>query len=281
MLLLHRSKSFRRCRKLNLYRINDTASTSNKMKNEFEERMGNIMKVIKKTKKVIAVLVLCCTAILLGSLNKNIFGFDYKTKNMLNAKNTVSQLNSMMPISMSPTQRDTPQDNSTIEIKPVPASVETNSLPAIKKTDPEFMERTKQIKEESQKSVTGVFDTEMDIKQEDSGVKLDFSLHNISDKDLALYFRSSQKFDIFITDSNGDEVYRWSHGKGFLMSIIEIELKKYEKLSFSEVWGYTDNNGNRVPPGKYSITVKLLPKLKNGKNISPDELMAVKDIEVK
>ena len=63
---------------------------------------------------------------------------------MLNAKNTVSQLNSMMPISISPTQRDTPQDNSTIEIKPVPASVETNF--AAIKTDPEFMERTKQIR---------------------------------------------------------------------------------------------------------------------------------------
>ena len=137
------------------------------------------------------------------------------------------------------------------------------------------------MKEKSQKFVTGIFNTEMDIKQEDSGVKLNFSLYNISDKDLELCFRSSQKFDIFITDYNGKEVYRWSHSKGFLMSIIEIELKKHEKLSFSEVWGYRDNNGNNVPPGKYSITIKLLAKLKNGKNVNPAELTTVKDIEVK
>ncbi|MDD4494656.1 MAG: BsuPI-related putative proteinase inhibitor [Eubacteriales bacterium] len=149
------------------------------------------------------------------------------------------------------------------------------------KAAPEFMEWAIKEKEESQKLVTGLFETILDITHGDDSVKLDLSLKNISEEDLKFYFSSGQRFDIFITGHEGEEVYRWSHDKCFTMAIIDIDLKKGEKLSFLEVWDYLDNEGNRVQSGKYSITVKLLAKLKNGKTISPDELTAVMDIEVK
>ncbi len=76
-------------------------------------------------------------------------------------------------------------------------------------------------------------------------------------------------------------MYRWSHDKGFATAIIDTKLKKDEKLFFSEVWDYKDNKGNRVLPGKFTITVKILAKLESGKIISHDELTAAKDIEVK
>jgi hypothetical protein len=34
-------------------------------------------------------------------------------------------------------------------------------------------------------------------------------------------------------------------------------------------------------PGKYTITVKMLPMINYKRNFSPDELTAAKDIEVK
>jgi hypothetical protein len=148
------------------------------------------------------------------------------------------------------------------------------------KASPEFIEQAKQIKEELLKPATGLFDTVLDTTPKDETIKMDFALHNISGETLAFYFSSSQKFYIFITDNNGMEVYRWSHDKGFATAIINTKLKKDEKLSFSEVWDYKDNKGNRVPPGKYTITVKILAKLENTKITNPDELTAAKDIEV-
>jgi hypothetical protein len=62
---------------------------------------------------------------------------------------------------------------------------------------------------------------------------------------------------------------------------VEARLEKGEKLSFSEIWDYTDSKGSRVPPGKYSVTVNFPAKLENGKTASPDELTAAEDIEVK
>lgn len=135
-------------------------------------------------------------------------------------------------------------------------------------------------KEESREPASGLFSTVLDITAKDDAIKLDFSLNNISGESLAFYFSSSQKFDIFIANRNGEEVYRWSHDKGFLTAIMNVKLKKDGKLSFSEVWDYRDNKGNRVPPGQYSVTVKFLAKLENGKIMNPDELTAVKDIEV-
>ncbi|MCG8482048.1 MAG: BsuPI-related putative proteinase inhibitor [Clostridia bacterium] len=145
---------------------------------------------------------------------------------------------------------------------------------------PELMEQLRQGKEVSRKPVKEIFATTLDIAQEDDSVSLDFTFCNISKEDLMFYFSSSQKFDIFIQDSTGQEVYRWSHNYCFLSAIVEAELKKGEKLSFSEVWDYTDNEGYQVPPGKYTITVQLLAKFKKLRLINPYELTAVKEIEV-
>lgn len=68
---------------------------------------------------------------------------------------------------------------------------------------------------EAKKPVTGLLKTTLDITPENDALKLDFSLQNIAEQDLSLSFSSSQKFDILITNQNGEEVYRWSHDKAF------------------------------------------------------------------
>lgn len=145
---------------------------------------------------------------------------------------------------------------------------------------PELMEQVKQEKDESIKPASGIFDTTLCTIPEGDAVKLDFSLHNISGQPIEFYFSSSQKYDIFIRNQNDEEVYRWSHDKGFLTAIVNTDLKKDEKLTSDEAWDYKDNNGKRVPPGKYSVTVKWLAKFENGKDVNRDELTAVRGIEV-
>lgn len=162
-------------------------------------------------------------------------------------------------------------DNNTIIIEP------SHTI----KASPEFIEWAKQMKEESQKPVTGLFDTELEVKQADSGVELVFSLHNVSEETLKLNFDVGREFDFFVANTEGEEVYRWSYGKEkCLAAISHNKLKKGEKLIFSKDWDYTDNEGSKVSPGKYTIKVKMLPKLENGKSINPGELTATKDIEV-
>lgn len=94
------------------------------------------------------------------------------------------------------------------------------------KASPELIEQAKQRKEDLLKPATSLFDTVLDITPKDEAVKLNFSLRNISGESLAFYFSSSQKFDIFVTDNSGMEVYRWSHDKGFATAIINTKLKK-------------------------------------------------------
>jgi hypothetical protein len=143
-----------------------------------------------------------------------------------------------------------------------------------------LIEQAGQGNEDFKKPSTGLFDTTLDIVQEDDLVKLNFFLHNISEQDLKIYFGSGQKYDIYIFNQNGEEVYRWSHDKDFISAIIDMDFKKGEKLSFSEVWDYVDSDGSKVLPGRYTIKVKMLARLENIKSINTDELTTVKDIDI-
>jgi len=165
----------------------------------------------------------------------------------------------------------TRQDNNTFSIEPSG----TMSL------SPELLEKVRKSKEESKKVRTGLFNTELDIKHEENRVVAFISFYNISQEDLKLDFNVGGEFDFTVTDSEGNEVYSAFHGgKDGLPAISNYKLKKGEKLAFSYSWDYNDNNGNKVVPGKYFLTVKMLPMINYKRNFCPDELTAVKDIEV-
>ena len=235
----------------------------------------------------ILVVVLCFMVMLLDNLSKNRASKNKIARNNLNNEKIVNQLNDLVSINTLPTKLDTPKEKPFLtceyEVEVIPTSIKiidtlTENEELILK--PEFIEQVKQRKEELQKPVSGLFDTKLNIKQEDTKVKFIFSIQNISEEDLTFYFSSGQKFDIIITNRSNEGVYRWSQGKGFIAVMIDSELKKDETLFFEEVWDYKDNEGNRLPPGKYCITVELLANLKNNRKISSDELMAVKELVI-
>lgn len=146
---------------------------------------------------------------------------------------------------------------------------------------PELIEQAKRSEEEKNALVTGLFETAMDLTQDGGGVKLDFTLKNISESDLSFGFDVGREYDIFVTNSSGEEIYRRSHGKEISVpAISNYNLKKGEKLSFSDEWNYNDNYGIRVPSGEYSITVEFKPRFEPGKNLSRDELSDNKLIKV-
>ena len=165
------------------------------------------------------------------------------------------------------------QDGNTIRIEP------SRTM----KPSPELLEEARKNKEESKKIRTGLFSTELDIKQEENRVVASISLYNISQEDLKLNFDVGGEFDFIVTDNEGDEVYSRFHGgkEGLgLAAISNHKIKKGEKLSFSYTWNCNDNDGNIIAPGKYSIAVKMLPMINYKRNFSPDELTAIKDFKV-
>lgn len=225
----------------------------------FIERVNAIMGNLKKSKKIIAfsadafVNTSNCQTVDIGESEK---GSSFKE-----AQREVIDLRLDNKIE---------SDDFTIIIKPA----------QIIKASPEFIEQAKQRKEEFLKPATGLLDTTLEITPEGNAIKLDFSLRNMSGESLSFYFSSGQKYDIFIRNHKGGEVYKWSHDKDFLTAIVDMELNKDEKLACTEAWDYRDDEGNRVPPGKYSTVVIWLAKVESGEIISTDELTAVKDIEV-
>lgn len=149
------------------------------------------------------------------------------------------------------------------------------------KPSPELLEEGRKSKAESKKIRTGLFNTELDIKREENRVAASVSFYNISQESLKLNFDVGCEFDFIVTDSEGNEVYsRFHGGKDGLPAISNHNLKKGEKLSFSYTWNCSDNDGNIIAPGKYSIAVKMSPMINYKRNFSPDELTAVRDIEI-
>jgi hypothetical protein len=72
---------------------------------------------------------------------------------------------------------------------------------------------------------------------------------------ITLYYRTTQRYDIIIADSEGNEVWRWSKDKAFGEVLEEVSLEENETLAFNETWDQRDNDGQPVPPGDYRVTV--------------------------
>jgi hypothetical protein len=71
---------------------------------------------------------------------------------------------------------------------------------------------------------------------------------------MTLYYRTTQRYDIVVTDSEDKEVWRWSKDKEFGQVLEQVSLEANESLTFSEVWDQRGNDGQPVPLGNYRVT---------------------------
>lgn len=156
------------------------------------------------------------------------------------------------------------------------------STTGIEKVPPGGVEQPKQSKEapQTQDKTSNIVETTLVLVDQGKVLRLDFSLKNISDKELSLLFGSGHQYDIFITDVAGQEVYNWAADKSFTQALIEKNLPQGQELSFTEEWDYTDDNGERLSPGKYSVKVAITANVEN-EQVKADELSATKEIEIK
>ncbi len=70
---------------------------------------------------------------------------------------------------------------------------------------------------------------------------------------MTLYYRTSQRYDLAVIDSEDQEVWRWSRDRAFAQVTAEVPLEENGTLSFAETWDQGDNDGQQVPPGNYRI----------------------------
>jgi flagellar hook assembly protein FlgD len=73
---------------------------------------------------------------------------------------------------------------------------------------------------------------------------------------MTLYYRTSQRYDLAVTNSEGQEVWRWSRDRTFAQVTEEVPLGANGMLSFTETWDQQDNDGRQVPLGNYRIVAE-------------------------
>ncbi|KRE92123.1 hypothetical protein ASG89_33725 [Paenibacillus sp. Soil766] len=158
------------------------------------------------------------------------------------------------------------------EIKPhenlLPVQIE-RAVTINPKTENELQKK----KDEQLKLVSGLFKPSIEVLKEDGKIKLSFYLQNVSGKEQQISYGSGQKYDIIIYNEQNEEIYKWSINKAFTQALIVRNFIQDDKLNFNEEWNLKDNKGNLVPPGKYTIEVKIMINLKS-ETTNQDELTA-------
>ncbi len=92
-------------------------------------------------------------------------------------------------------------------------------------------------------------------------LRIRLSISNAANWLLRYTYYTGQEFDVAIEDERGDEIYRWSWGRGFILPVIARELEHGETLTFETDFELRNNdpnfNQNGIPlaPGKYRITM--------------------------
>ncbi len=83
------------------------------------------------------------------------------------------------------------------------------------------------------------------------------TVKNNTERDLTFRFNSGQQFDIMIIDSEGNIVSTWSRGRAFTEALVHLTLAGGKSLNFSGSVELTDDEGNALPAGSYTIKIEM------------------------
>ncbi len=80
-------------------------------------------------------------------------------------------------------------------------------------------------------------------------------IENSTDGAIDYTYFSGQTFDIFITDSEGTEVYRWSFRRAFILPVTQKQLLPGESIEVGDEIELRNNEGDVLPPGDYKVEI--------------------------
>jgi hypothetical protein len=90
----------------------------------------------------------------------------------------------------------------------------------------------------------------------DQGTPIQLAITVAVRDSMTLYYRTSQRYDLTVINSQGQEVWRWSRERTFAQVTEEVTLKANGTLSFAETWDQRDNDGQQVPVGDYQVVAE-------------------------
>lgn len=79
------------------------------------------------------------------------------------------------------------------------------------------------------------------------------SVHNDTNGNVPLVFPTLQRYDFYITDTERQEIWRWSQCQSFPCMFVIYQMAPGEQLSYTITWDQLDQNGKPVSPGFYYI----------------------------
>jgi hypothetical protein len=113
------------------------------------------------------------------------------------------------------------------------------------------------------------FEATLEIEPTKEAAIFNLTFSNQSDEVAEVSFSSGQRFEIVVSDTKGNEVYRYSEGKMFTMAIQMLKLEAGDQLTFQDSWDYKVK-GNKVDLGEYKVVATVLPMEINGKKLDND-----------
>lgn len=91
---------------------------------------------------------------------------------------------------------------------------------------------------------------DVNVADTHDAVRFDFRVTNAGATKVEMSFTSGQTHDLFVLDTLGREVWRWSNGRMFTQLIQNKILRTDDTLSYGERW-------NNAPRGRYVAVARL------------------------
>lgn len=117
----------------------------------------------------------------------------------------------------------------------------------------------------------------VDARENSEYVEFVLMIQNQSTQEIEWVFPSSQKYEIVVTNTEGDEVYRYSKGRMFTQVVQYETIAPSDYIVYTERWNYMFD-GKRVPKGEYTVTATLKGKSKELENLVAEEKMEVPEL---
>lgn len=93
-------------------------------------------------------------------------------------------------------------------------------------------------------------------------IMMTFTVANIGDKPLTLFFRDGQRYDFFVICGPMAHcpapIWQWSHDKAFIQVLGQETIAPGQSLAYREIWDQKDNDGQLVPPDTYQAYATLV-----------------------
>lgn len=117
-------------------------------------------------------------------------------------------------------------------------------------------------------------ETLLAVTKGERGFIFEITFTNKAAEDVELTFPSGQKYEIMVTNEDGEGVYTYSADKTFIQAIEKLVIKAGETLTWEEEWNPMAN-GIELPAGNYlaEATINILTDVE-GILISKDSLVA-------